>query len=464
MDPAWSEWGEWLWDDNRACYYRARQDTQGNPDYEWYNPNESAQAAPRGDVGDLANSFQNLGMGEDATYTQGAAYTYGDVAATAGGVGVAGVYGTSSGPAHTAFLAKGKGNRKPADQSTKSPKVQSSHKHRSRAATSGNAEPLDPFYRKADAAVVTEQTDSDDAAYEASPSNSAGPSELPHSFPPEDEEHGSGYPTQTDGVDPAFDPSREEDQDPLALADPYATGAIDAPYSGGGSSSAATAHGYSFPVYNAHSGRETPRPSAQDSATMMMANGSQYPPTTTESVGSYDLGDGYNVEHSSRFQPGEIFKIMWCEPLGAGPPKSVVTYQVRREHDGRSFYQGLRRFIVIGNDEGHCTCVPILTYEHKGCKKRGVKPLKHGIIYQAGRKPRMLEEEPELGFQPVQVRLHERAERLDKESRVNYAKLTTIEHNFRVHFIGTVEPNDFQNIVVPAVDDCWQKKKRHNYY
>lgn len=72
----------------------------------------------------------------------------------------------------------------------------------------------------------------------------------------------------------------------------------------------------------------------------------------------------------------------------------------------------------------------------------------------------MLPNEPELGFRPVAVHIYERTEKLRKESRVNYAKLTTIEHNFRVFFIGSVEPEDFHNIVLPAVDTCWSNKKR----
>jgi len=103
---------------------------------------------------------------------------------------------------------------------------------------------------------------------------------------------------------------------------------------------------------------------------------------------------------------------------------------------------------------------PILTYERQGCNKRGVKPLKHGIIYQVGKTPRLLPGEPNLGFAPVRAILREKTEQLAKESRVNYAKLQTVEHNFRVCFIGKVDADDFRNIVRPAVDICWSRKRR----
>ena len=75
----------------------------------------------------------------------------------------------------------------------------------------------------------------------------------------------------------------------------------------------------------------------------------------------------------------------------------------------------------------------------------------------------MLPGEPDLGFEAVKVHLNERTEQLVKESRVNYAKLTTIEHNFPVLFIGRIDPGDFRNIVRPAVDTCWQRKRHNNY-
>jgi hypothetical protein len=75
----------------------------------------------------------------------------------------------------------------------------------------------------------------------------------------------------------------------------------------------------------------------------------------------------------------------------------------------------------------------------------------------------MLQGEPQLGFNPVQVHLNERTEQLVKESRVNYAKLTTIEHNFAVLFIGRVDQADFRDIVRPAVDTCW-RRKRHTAF
>ena len=104
---------------------------------------------------------------------------------------------------------------------------------------------------------------------------------------------------------------------------------------------------------------------------------------------------------------------------------------------------------------------PILTYLKRGCSKAGVKPRQHGIVYHAGSQPQLLEGEPQLGFNPIQIEMADSpSETLTIESRVNYSKLMTIEHNYKVFFIGRVTPEDFREIVIPAVDACWNAKNR----
>ncbi|OTB15608.1 hypothetical protein K445DRAFT_11845 [Daldinia sp. EC12] len=173
------------------------------------------------------------------------------------------------------------------------------------------------------------------------------------------------------------------------------------------------------------------------------------------------LDSRYRVEHSTRFQPGEVFKILWSEPLGQiGGDDPISDVTKRKTAAGSKFYVGFRRFIIVTTDESHhSTCVPILTYDRRGCLKKGVRPSKHGIIYTAGSKPRLLKNEPELGFTPVALQVYAEGEKLAKESRVNYSKLVTIEHNVKVFFIGSITGEDFENVSY-AVDVCWDKKMR----
>ncbi|KAK2609209.1 hypothetical protein QQS21_002291 [Conoideocrella luteorostrata] len=173
----------------------------------------------------------------------------------------------------------------------------------------------------------------------------------------------------------------------------------------------------------------------------------------------------YRIEHSSRFQPGEVFKVLWSEPQ-----TSSSGYRESRSSDVEDlttavdFNVGFRRLVTIANDQGHATCVPILTYSGSGCLKRGSKPAKHGIAYEAGKKAQLIKGEPKLGFPPVQIKLCVEGESIPKEARINYSKLLTIEHNIKVFFIGNVLAEDWP-IVEQAVNDCWYSKvhRRRKY-
>ncbi|KAK3327974.1 hypothetical protein B0T19DRAFT_179198 [Cercophora scortea] len=224
---------------------------------------------------------------------------------------------------------------------------------------------------------------------------------------------------------------------------------------------------YMSPGYEEDAGGQvTPRPTSPAAAALpgnyeYGANAIATDPTTGYGT-TEELDVRYVVEPSNRFTPGEVFKILWSEPLGAGGRTENMSVWGERSHLGQKFYIGFRRFIVVANDEGHCTCVPILTYERRACTKRGVKPQKHGIVYQVGSKPRTLVGEPKLGFPPVRMELDDPSEKLAAESRVNYSKLVTVEHNVKVFFVGRIVRQDFEEVVSEAVDNCWQGKKRQS--
>jgi hypothetical protein len=80
-------------------------------------------------------------------------------------------------------------------------------------------------------------------------------------------------------------------------------------------------------------------------------------------------------------------------------------------------------------------------------------------VYQSGKTPHVLKGEPKLGFRPVEVHIDAVGEKLPQASRVNYAKLMTVEHNVKVFFIGRVKDEDFDT-VSQAVDSCWVAKRQ----
>jgi hypothetical protein len=82
---------------------------------------------------------------------------------------------------------------------------------------------------------------------------------------------------------------------------------------------------------------------------------------------------------------------------------------------------------------------PILTYANQGTAKPGVKPEFHAIIYTSSRgPPERLEGESQLLKKPIRAITDNPREKLWKESRVNYSKIYTVEHNVKVCFVGKI--------------------------
>lgn len=203
------------------------------------------------------------------------------------------------------------------------------------------------------------------------------------------------------------------------------------------------------------------------------------------------------MEHSHRFQPGEVgiifhmaqnqankvVRFSRCSGRSPKVQETMVLRQFRRGTNSEinlaasslwasvvlSLLQTIRgiapacktrSLAIMRYQSANGSCRPILTYGGKGCKKRGVKPEKHGIIYERGQKAKLLSGEPKLGFAPAKVDITMEGEKLSKESRVNYSKLVTVEHNVKVFFIGNVTPSDWE-IVSEAVNRCWEEKIHH---
>jgi hypothetical protein len=72
--------------------------------------------------------------------------------------------------------------------------------------------------------------------------------------------------------------------------------------------------------------------------------------------------------------------------------------------------------------------------------KPGVHPDDHAVVYSSKKDgPYLLErEEGLMSKSPIRIEVTSEAHKLDPLSRLNYAKLYTVEHNVKVFFIGQV--------------------------
>ncbi|CAM1510036.1 Fc.00g003710.m01.CDS01 [Cosmosporella sp. VM-42] len=417
----WSDWSQWIWNADYQRYYRQRQDASGNLDYEWAETSTSAatdEATPRETtIEDLTDGIAGLQVpSASATYdAQTAEYTFSSAGSR------------SKSKSKSSSRSKGK-QRSYADEEDELPPEEaagSSKRHSTTEEDTGayydsrSGQYYYPDQQKASGGASA-------SSYSADPGYSSRSSRTTSHYPPEEV-------------------AQEEEDDDVQAAIAASRDYTSYHASGEPSTSAYGAYDYE------DEGPPTPKATASYGTHISATEGE-----------IEQLDPRYRVEHSSRFQPGEIFKVLWSEPQGSGNDgaPSVSDRREFRDRFGGKFFVGFRRFIVIANDMGHCTCVPILTYGGKGCKKRGVKPEKHGVIYEKGHKARLLSGEPKLGFAPAKVEITMEGEKLSKESRVNYSKLVTVEHNVKVFFIGNVTSSDWE-IVSDAVNRCWEEKIHH---
>lgn len=100
---------------------------------------------------------------------------------------------------------------------------------------------------------------------------------------------------------------------------------------------------------------------------------------------------------------------------------------------------------------------PILTYGGQGTTKKGVRDTTHAIIF-TGKVPIPIKGE-KMTKEPVRMSPESPEHHLDRASRINYAKIYTVEHNVKVQFIGTIKGKYQQQVTIdynnthPALPD-----------
>lgn len=110
----------------------------------------------------------------------------------------------------------------------------------------------------------------------------------------------------------------------------------------------------------------------------------------------------------------------------------------------------IRRFVVVREGHGYCWAVPVNTYNGRGLLDRGLNDQDiqaHAIIHDSEDKPKMLKGEPMLSKTPIAVDRSPEADPLTYASRINFSKVTTVEHNVRAMAVGKVSQRSHANFM-----------------
>lgn len=141
------------------------------------------------------------------------------------------------------------------------------------------------------------------------------------------------------------------------------------------------------------------------------------------------------------FKVGKVFRVVW--PELAGDAETVTaTIQWRKER----IYVKVRWFVVIREGSDCCSCLPIQTHGGKGASNK-IKN-HHAIIYTGNEEPKPLDAEisdrKDQLLKSIRVTAHQRSDKLDPRSRINFQKVYNVEHNVKVYDFGRVhEDSEF---------------------
>ncbi|KAF2251135.1 hypothetical protein BU26DRAFT_276633 [Trematosphaeria pertusa] len=144
-----------------------------------------------------------------------------------------------------------------------------------------------------------------------------------------------------------------------------------------------------------------------------------------------ELHSEYEIIEKPRtfFKKGRVFMVVWPEPGG----------EAVKDQLGPPVFMKARRFVVIRPKATHCVCLPINTYQGQATTKPGVVAQDHAAVVMLGEEPKLHPEEKQLTKEPMFITLENKSTGpIDPMSRINFAKVYTVEYNVKVRNIGRI--------------------------
>jgi hypothetical protein len=193
-------------------------------------------------------------------------------------------------------------------------------------------------------------------------------------------------------------------------------------------------------------------------------------PSAPSMHGDDKIDDRYSERHSSFFVIGRVFATLWHTSFGSNSdasqdsPRSIGRF-------GEGIISHIQRMVVVKAEQGASWCIPINTYGGKGVLKFAKKfPISdgskklieaHTIIYMSRNKPTDIKDKSLMTKESIEVRPASGDQKLDAMSRLNFAKVHTVEHNcVKVMDVGKIEGESLtllRHYWHKKVEECWQQ-------
>jgi hypothetical protein len=164
-----------------------------------------------------------------------------------------------------------------------------------------------------------------------------------------------------------------------------------------------------------------------------------YEPTTRRSpsisgeqtYGRPALDSRYSVREDNFFRFGRVFSVLWHESAPGRETSSSL----------------IRRMVVVKESTNFCWCIAINTYGGQGLKKMGMtrqEVAAHATIHMTDQQPRIIPEEQWMTKEPLEVEPSTWDQELAPFSRLNFAKVYTVESFHKVAEVGKVAQKSLQ--------------------
>ncbi|KAL3440298.1 hypothetical protein BJX65DRAFT_314913 [Aspergillus insuetus] len=151
--------------------------------------------------------------------------------------------------------------------------------------------------------------------------------------------------------------------------------------------------------------------------------------------------DSYTVQDRDYFQPGKVFSILWHENDGRDGVSGGAIWSSRYTE---VIYSTVRHMVVLKAFEQYSWCYTIITHKSR---YRDFDPSKHAVIYMSDTVPEDTSDEPRMVKQPLAVEREGADATLGQQSRLNFGKIYTVEHDVKVAPVGMLSEESLARFV-----------------